>query len=176
MRGKKGDPHHEPDDPPRRRANKRRGHGTYANDRPPILNIVSRETGEHRYWVCAHADRATCHTLLHAMIPPHATLLCSDEWRAYQGVHAHHRTVCHALHEWARDDDGDGRREVHCNTCEGAGMALRNFLRPFRGVHKRYLHLYVSLFQALYNAKTISPLLVRRMCFGGHSSWYVDYI
>lgn len=50
-----------------------------------------------------------------------------------------HATVNHALHEWARDDDGDGLREVHCNTCEGAGAALRNLIRTFRGVHKDYL-------------------------------------
>ncbi|MEQ8671902.1 MAG: hypothetical protein RIC84_01690 [Aggregatilineales bacterium] len=34
MRGKKGDEHFDPADPPRCRANKQRGHGTYANDRP----------------------------------------------------------------------------------------------------------------------------------------------
>ena len=31
----KGDPHLDPSDPPRRRGNKRRGHGTDENDRPP---------------------------------------------------------------------------------------------------------------------------------------------
>jgi hypothetical protein len=41
-----------------------------------------------------------------------------------------HATVNHGQHEWARDDDGDGVREVHCNSCEGAGAALRSFLRP----------------------------------------------
>jgi transposase len=30
-----------------------------------------------------------------------------------------HATVCHAEGEWARDDDGDGIREVHDNTMEG---------------------------------------------------------
>ena len=35
--GEKGDPHKDASDPPRRRGNKRRGHGTYANDRPPIV-------------------------------------------------------------------------------------------------------------------------------------------
>ena len=34
--GKKGIPHDDPADPPRRRANGRRGHGTFANDRPPV--------------------------------------------------------------------------------------------------------------------------------------------
>ena len=47
-RGKKGDEHFDRDDPPRRRANKRRGRGTYANDRPPIVGTVGRETGQVR--------------------------------------------------------------------------------------------------------------------------------
>lgn len=113
MRGKKGEPHLEPDDPPRRRANKRRGRGTYATDRPPIINLISRDTGEHRYFVCHHADGATCHALIDANVPSESTLLCSDEWRSYHGAHPNHHTVCHSANEWARDDDGDGRREVH---------------------------------------------------------------
>jgi transposase len=34
------------------------------------------------------------------------------------------------------DADGDGVREVHCNTMEGTWTGLRNFLWPFRGVSK----------------------------------------
>ena len=41
----KGIPHQDPEDPPRRRANKVRGHGTWENDRPPVLGIVGRESG-----------------------------------------------------------------------------------------------------------------------------------
>ena len=43
MRGKKGMPHLDPEDPPRRRANKARGHGTWENDRPPVCGVVGRE-------------------------------------------------------------------------------------------------------------------------------------
>jgi hypothetical protein len=49
----------------------------------------------------------------------------------------HHQIQPH--HEYARDDDGDGFCEAHCNTQEGIWTGLRNFLRPFRGVHKKYL-------------------------------------
>ena len=41
--------------------------------------------------------------------------------------------------EWAKDVDGGGIREVHCNSCEGAGAGLRTYLRVFRGVHKKCL-------------------------------------
>ena len=40
--GKKGELHPDPDDPPRKRANKQRGHGTYDNDRPPIVGTGKR--------------------------------------------------------------------------------------------------------------------------------------
>ena len=43
--GEKGEPHQDPKDPPRRRGNKRRGHGTYANDRPPVVGTLGRESG-----------------------------------------------------------------------------------------------------------------------------------
>jgi len=93
-----------------------------------------------------------------------STQLYTDEWQSYRGSHPAHATVRHGVHEWARDDDGDGRREVHCNTCEGAGAALRTYLRAFRGVHKQYLHLYVATYEAMVNTKRVTPTLIRRMC------------
>jgi transposase len=162
--GKKSTPHPDPKDPPRRRANKRKGHGTFANDRPPIISIISRDTGECRFWVCDHVTKYTCYDLIAANISVASTILYTDEWQSYGGSHPSHATVCHAVHEWARDDDRDGRREVHCNTCEGAGAALRTYLRAFRGVHKQYLHLYVATYEALLNAKRIIPQLIQRMC------------
>jgi transposase len=173
-RGKKGSPHLDPPDPPRRRANKRRGHGTYANDRPPIISIISRDTGEQRLWVGDHADRHTCAALIAENIPAPSTQLYTDEWQSYRRSHPSHATVRHGVHEWARDDDGDGRREVHCNTCEGAGAALRTYLRSFRGVHKQYLHLYVATYEAMVNAKGVAPSLIGRMCVD-HLAAHTDY-
>jgi hypothetical protein len=69
-------------DPPRRRANKRKGHGTYANDRPPIISIISRDTGEQRFWVGDHADRRTCHELIMESLPVGSTQLYTDEWQS----------------------------------------------------------------------------------------------
>jgi hypothetical protein len=74
------------------------------------------------------------------------------------------------VHAWARDDDGDGRRGVRCNSCEGAGAVLRTYLRVFRGVHKQYLHLYVATYEAMVSAKRVTPELVRRMCAADRSA------
>ena len=43
--------HANPLDPPRRRANQARGHGTFANDRPPVAGVSGRETGLARFEV-----------------------------------------------------------------------------------------------------------------------------
>ena len=58
-RGKKGEEHFDPADPPRCRANKRRGRGTYANDRPPVVGTVGRETGQVRLRVVADTTHKT---------------------------------------------------------------------------------------------------------------------
>jgi transposase len=118
---------------------------------------MSRETGEQRFWVCDYADTRTCHALIAENVLAGSTLLYTDEWQSYRGSHSSHATVRHGVHEWARDDDGDGQREVHGNTCKGAGAALRTYLRAFRGVHKQYLHLYVATYEAMVNAKRVTP-------------------
>ena len=76
-------------------------------------------------WVGDHADTRTCRALIAENIPTGSMLLYTDEWQSYRGSHPDQATVRHGVHEWARDDNGDGRRKVHCNTCEGAGAALR---------------------------------------------------
>jgi transposase-like protein len=116
-----------------------------------------------------HADTWTCRALITDNIPAGGTRLYTDEWQSDRGSHPAHATVRHGVHAWARDDDGDGRREVHGHTCEGAGAALRTYLRAFRGVHKQYLHLYVATYEAMVNAKRISSDLIRRMCLGNLS-------
>jgi transposase len=162
--GKQSPPHRDPADPPRRRAHKRTGHGTSANDRPPIISIISRETGAPRFWVCDHADTRTCHRLLADHVPPGSARLSTDEWRRDRGRHPAHAPVGHGGHAWARDADGDGRREVHGKTWEGIGAALRTSLRTFRGVHTPYLPLYVATDEAMVHTTRVTPQLIRRMC------------
>jgi hypothetical protein len=135
---------------------------------------VWRDTGEQCLWVGDHADTRTCRPLIAENLPAGSTWLYTDAWQSYRGSHPAHATVRHGVHEWARDDDGDGRREVHCHTCEGAGAALRTYLRAFRGVHQQYLHLDVATYEAMINAKRITPDLIRRMCLGdlsGHTGY-----
>ena len=80
-RGKEGIPHREPDDPPRRRASKRRGHGTFADDRPPVAATIGRESGRARLHVVKNSDRPTLEGLVQATTAQGATRN-TDEWRA----------------------------------------------------------------------------------------------
>jgi hypothetical protein len=61
--------HADPTAPPRRRANNRRGHGTYENDRPPVVSTVGHQSGRCRLRVREHTDGAT----LRAPVPPLVT-------------------------------------------------------------------------------------------------------
>lgn len=161
--GEKGVPHTDPEDPPRRRANKRRGHGTFDNDRPPVAGVAGRDSGEARMKVVDNADKKHLVKVVAENIKEGATAN-TDEWCAYNdlpGLGWEHNTVCHSEHEWARDDDGDGIREVHINTIEGIWTGLRNFLRLFRGVSKHYLDQYTALFQFAYKFKSVSALVLR---------------
>ncbi len=159
MLGKKGDEHFDRADPPRRRANKQRGHGTYDNDRPPVVGTVGRESGQVRLRVVHHTNQETLESHVE-----HFTLAkaqcCTDEWLGYNHILRAHSTVNHGQYEWARDDDGDGIREVHINTCEGMWTDVRTFLRSFKGINKRFLSGYIAMAEHRRNFKCATPVFI----------------
>ena len=158
-RGKKGDEHFDPLDRPRHHANPRRGRGTYANDRPPVLGVLGRETGHIRLRVVDDTRSLTLCSFVEQLTQPQA-LVITDEYQSYNALKRVRETVCHGVHEWARDEDGDGWFEVHTNREAGMWTGLRNFLRPFRGVHKRYLFEYGAVYEFHVNLKAISPSFI----------------
>ena len=161
-RGKKGEEHFDPLDPPRCRANKKRGRGTYANDRPPVLGTVGRKSGQCRLRVVIDTKGKTLRQHVHQFTKVGSQVF-TDEYQSYNHVLRPHATVCHGAKEWARDDDGDGIREVHCNTIEGLWTDVRNFLRPFKGVHKKYLAGYIAICEFRRNEKRISPTFISQL-------------
>lgn len=166
--GEKGVKHSDPNDPPRCRGNKTRGHGTWASDRPPVLGVIGRESGQIQLNVKHNSTRKDLEpTVLNATQP--GSTINTDEWGAYNHLAKAdrlHVTVCHApgSRVWARDDDGDGIREVHVNTSEGFWTGLRNFLRPFRGVNKVYLQQYLAIHEWAHNIKKCSLDFLRILC------------
>jgi transposase-like protein len=160
--GEKGEPHLDPKDPPRRRGNKRRGHGTYENDRPPVIGTVGRESGHVRLRVAHHTDGATLSAHVHQWTLPTATVY-TDGWRGYNGIDRPHAIVCHSDGEWARDDDMDGFCETHINSIEGVWTTVRNFLRPFRGVHKKFLAGYIAICEFAMNIKSVTVEFISKL-------------
>lgn len=156
MRGNKGEKHSDPAAPPRHRANKQKGHGSYANDRPPIVGMVGRESGQVRLRMVKHTNAKTVERHIARFTQP-AALANTAEWQGYNQIENPHVTVNQGIHEWARDDAGDGIREVHSNTTEGLWTGVRNFLRPVRGVHTDYLPGSVAMAEHHINHKCIAP-------------------
>ncbi len=173
--GEKGTPLDDPDDPPRRRANSRRGHGTFANDRPPVAGMVGRDSGEVRLEVVDSAGAAELGDFVDRSCLS-GTTVNTDAWNGYNRVGGRHdRIHVRVDHSgpkssWAIDADADGVREVHCNTMEGTWTGLRNFLRPFRGVSKKYLYQYVAMFEWGYNAKRATTSFLRALLGVGSAS------
>jgi hypothetical protein len=79
----------------------------------------------------------------------------SDAYNRIPDSVCERQTVCHSQSVYARDEEQDGCCEIHCNTIEGIWVGVRNFLRPFRDIHKKYLYLYVAMFEWSYNLRWI---------------------
>ena len=140
-RGKQAIPHDAPDDPPRRRANGRRGHGPFDTDRPPMAGVVGRESGEVRLEVIESAGARELDDVI-ADAGPGETTVDSDGGNGDNRVGKRpgrvHRTVDRSGPRWtgAIDGDGDGVREIRRTPQEGLWTGLGHSLRPFRGVSK----------------------------------------
>src|SRR5262245_36096975 len=144
-RGKQGVPHPDPKDP------------------PPVAGVVGRDSGRVYLEVLGRANRAELGRVVEDHTAPFSTVY-TDEWRAYARLpelDRAHASFCHSAGEWARDDDGDGIREVHNNAMEGRWAGLRAFLRPFRGVSKWFLDRYVAVFQWACNSPAVGWDFIR---------------
>lgn len=151
--------HFDPLDPPRCRANKRRGRGTFANDRPPVLGTIGRDSGQVRLRVVDDTKQTTLRRHVEQFTGA-GTHIYTDEYDSYNTIDRSRSTVTHGSHEWARDDDGDGIREVHTNTTEGMWSGLRTFLRVFRGVSKHFLSGYVAIHEFRINLKQVTVAFI----------------
>ncbi len=106
--------------------------------------MIGRQTQQVRLRVRHNTQGSTLCPFVERFTHPNATL-DTDEYDSYNTLKRVRHTVCHGKNEYGRDEDGDGIREVHVNSNEGGWTGLRNFLRPYRGVHKAYLSGYVAI-------------------------------
>src|SRR5215217_2383908 len=138
----------------RRRLKGAPGRGTLAKEKPPILGLLQRG-GEVVLRMLADVRQATIRPVLEAVVAKGA-LVHTDEYDIYARLEEWgygHKTVCHGRGEYARDEDGDGFREIHVNTMEGVWSLLRSWLRPHRGVSQEKLPPYLGFFEFVHNAR-----------------------
>lgn len=159
QRGKKGV---EQSENPRQRGLSRKGRGNFENDRPPVFGAVGRTSNQVRLTVTPD----TSHDTLDAQLVEWTHEDCkiySDAWQGFDDLTRQQARVNHNNDEWARDDDGDGIREVHTNTIEGTWTGLRILLNVFRGVSKHYLSGYVALYECDLNVGEVTPAFIHKI-------------
>jgi len=127
--------------------------------------MIGRDSGQVRCRVGRSSDGPSLTAFVTATTAPKSTVN-TDEWTGYSRVADSgraHQTVCHTPGKrvWAKDLDGDGINEVHNNTIEGFWTGLRNFLRPFRGVSKKFLAAYSAMHVWAHNLKTVTDDFLR---------------
>lgn len=131
----------------------KRGRGTAAEDKPPILGLIQRG-GQARIWMLENVRRKTIQPLIEQSVE-RGSLFYTDEYNIYDwlSVDYVHKTVNHSQGEYARDEDGDGKCEVHVNTMECFWSLLRPWLRVHRGLSQERLPYYLGFFEYLYNLR-----------------------
>jgi len=127
-----------------------------------VVGTIGRQTGRVRLRVTPDTKQVTLRDHVEQFTGL-GTHIYTDEYDSYNTIKRTRATVCHSQGEWARDDDGDGIREVHTNTIEGLWTGLRNFLRPFRGVSKHFLSGYVAIHEFRVNQKRVSPEFISQL-------------
>ncbi len=138
----------------RKRGLKWRGRGTWDSDRLPIFGLLCRG-GEVRLFVLPNVKTQTIRPIIEQMVEQGAKVYtdgyCIYHFLSQAGYQ--HQVVNHSAGEYARDLDGDGHYEVHCNTMECTWSWLRPMIRTYRGVSKVYLPLYVAQFEFFFNRR-----------------------
>lgn len=74
-----------PYNPHRKGANKKRGHETYENDRPTVVGIVGRQTGNIRIEVKEDTKKASLNEQSGDFTLP-ASTANTDEWQGYNDI------------------------------------------------------------------------------------------
>jgi transposase-like protein len=140
--------------PRRRKLKGKRGRGTSGDEKNPVLGFVERGGLVHLQ-VVDNVQQKTIQPIIESVIAQ-GTLIYTDEYNIYERLEEWgygHKTVNHSEGEYARDEDGDGFHEIHCNTQEGIWSLLRSWLRPHRGVSQEKLPFYVGFFEWIHNLR-----------------------
>jgi len=148
----------------RRRLRGKRGHGTLAGDKPPVLGLLQRN-GEVCIRMLPNVQQVTIQPIITSRVTP-GSQVYTDEYDIYDRLSEwgyQHKKVNHSAGEYARDEDGDGFHEVHVNTLEGFWSLLRSWLRPHRGLSQEKLPCYLGFFEFVHNIRRRGKALLHSL-------------
>jgi transposase-like protein len=148
----------------RRKLRGRRGRGTLADEKPPVLGMIQRN-GEVVIQMLPNVQQVTIQPVITEVVAP-GTMIYTDEYDIYTRLPEwgyQHKSVNHGAGEYARDEDGDGFHEVHVNTLEGFWPLLRSWLRPHRGISQERLPCYLSFFEFIHNIRRRGKALLHSL-------------
>jgi transposase-like protein len=138
----------------RRKLKGKRGRGTLAEEKPPVLGMIQRN-GEVAIQMLPNVQQGTIQPFMMKTIQA-GSLIYTDEYNIYDRLEKwgyQHKSVNHSAGEYARDEDGDVFHEVHVNTMEGFWSLLRSWLRPHRGISQEKLPCYLAFFEFVHNVR-----------------------
>ena len=148
----------------RRKLKGKRGRGTLAEEKPPVLGMMQRN-GEVSIKMLPNVQQTTIQPVLTKVIKP-GSLIYTDEYNIYDRLEQwgyQHKSVNHSAGEYARDENGDGFHEVHVNTMEGFWSLLRSWLRPHRGISQEKLPCYLAFFEFIHNVRRRGKALLHAL-------------
>lgn len=109
----------------RRRLKGKRGRGTQAGDKPPVLGLLQRD-GEVVIQTLPNVQQLTIQPVITRTVAL-GSQFYTDEYDIYNRLSEwgyRHKRVNHSAGEYARDEDGDGFHEVHVNSLEESGAII----------------------------------------------------
>ena len=148
----------------RRRLRGKRGRGTLAGDKPPVLGLLQRN-GEVSICMLPNVQQVTIQQIITRSVAL-GSQVYTDEYDIYDRLSEwgyQHKKVNHSAGEYARDEDGDGFHEVHVNTLEGFWSLLRSWLRPHRGISQEKLPWYLGFFEFVHNVRRRGKALLHSL-------------
>jgi transposase-like protein len=148
----------------RRKLRGKRGRGTLAEEKPPILGLIQRN-GEVFIQMLPNVQQKTIKPIITKTVSA-GSMIYTDEYDIYNPLPQwgyQHKTVNHSAGEYARDEDGDGFHEVHVNTKEGFWSLLRSWLRPHRGISQEKLPCYLGFFEFIHNVRLRGKTLLHSL-------------
>jgi len=148
----------------RRRLKGKRGRGTLAGDKPPVLGLLQRD-GEVFIKMLPNVQQVTIQPVI-TSIGVSGSQFYTDEYDIYDRLPEWgylRKSVNHSAGEYARDEDGDGFHEVHVNTLEGFWSLLRSWLRPHRGISQEKLPCYLGFFEFIHNVRRRGKALLHSL-------------